>query len=122
MFITLTDAMTDRMDVVLDWVMDHLAVFWATVSVVIVAGVVLATGTVSAMMPGYTGTGTITATEVRDSDCYVKVKLQDGSQGEFPYGPRWKCGEKEVVEGATVKINHGKATESFVEVLKSVVQ
>lgn len=122
MFHGLTDTMTDKMDVVIDWVMDRLALFWSVVAVVIVASVFLATGVVSSLLPGYTGTGTITATEIRDSACYVKVRLEDGSEGEFPFGARWKCKEKDVVEGATVKINHGKATDSFADVLKSVVQ
>jgi len=122
MFHRLADTMTDKMDVVIDWIMDRLALFWGTVAVVVLAGIFLGTGAVSSLLPGYTGTGTITATEIKGSDCYVKVRLEDGSEGEFPFGTRWKCKEKEVVEGATVKISHGKATDSFTDVLKSVVQ
>lgn len=120
MFHRFTDAMTDKMDVVLDWIMDRLALFWSVVAVAVIAGVVLVSGTVSSLIPGYTGEGTITATEIRGSECYLKVKTEDGSEGEFPFGARWKCKEKEAVPGAVVKINHGKATESISTVLKSV--
>jgi hypothetical protein len=116
------DTMTDKMDVVIDWIMDHLALFWSGVVIALIASVFLISGAVTSLIPGYSGTGTITAATVKGDDCYVTARLDDGTEGEFPFGHRWKCSEKEVAAGKKVTIAHGKATDSFLEVLKSVVQ